>query len=111
MRRDAIWNQGVLLVVFAIISHGNALAQPLPVWLNAQDFGASGSKFETSATTIPGSKQITVAKVGDFKVGQGVMVSKANPHFAEGKLWGPRKDYAKSRPVARRFIADVSLDG
>jgi len=39
-------------------------------WLNVRDFGASGSTFETTAATTSGSKQITVAKVGDFKVGQ-----------------------------------------
>ncbi|MBI5687313.1 MAG: hypothetical protein HZC54_19745 [Verrucomicrobia bacterium] len=68
-------------------------------WLNARDFGVSGSKFETKAATTASSKQITVANVGDFKVGQGVMVSKANPRVTEGRLWGPRKDYAKSKPV------------
>ncbi|MFA5190724.1 MAG: hypothetical protein WC740_08360 [Verrucomicrobiia bacterium] len=68
-------------------------------WLDVCDFGASGSKFETVAVTREGSKQITVKNAGDFKVGQGVMVSKVAPRFTGGKLWGPRKDYAKSRPV------------
>lgn len=68
-------------------------------WLNVRDFGASGSKIETLASTTAGSKLITVTNVGDFKAGQGVMVSKANPRFTEGQLWGPRKDYAKSQPV------------
>ncbi|MBI3948578.1 MAG: hypothetical protein HY321_21880 [Armatimonadetes bacterium] len=45
-------------------------------WLNVQDLGASGSEFETTATTTAGSKEITVADVGDFRVGQGVTVSK-----------------------------------
>ena len=31
-------------------------------WLNVRDFGASGSKFETTAATTAGSKQITVAE-------------------------------------------------
>ena len=68
-------------------------------WINVCDFGASGSKFETTAATTADSKQITVANVGDFKVGQGIMVSKVNPRFTDGQLWGPRKDYAKSKPV------------
>ena len=43
-------------------------------WLNARDCGASGSTFQTSAATTSGSGQITVANVGDFKVGQGAMM-------------------------------------
>ena len=68
-------------------------------WIDARDCGASGSKFETTAATMERSKQIVVKNAGDFKAGQGVMVSKANPRIAEGRLWGPRKDYAKSKPV------------
>lgn len=73
-----------------------------PAWLNAADFGASGSKFETKASIIAGSKQIAVKSVGDFKVGQGVMVSKANPRIASSVLWGPHKDYARSSPAGDR---------
>jgi len=62
-------------------------------WLNVRDFGASGSTFETTAATTSGSKQITVAKVGDFKVGQGVMVSKCNPHYARCILKSPDNPY------------------
>ena len=38
--------------------------------------------------------QITVADVGDFRVGQGVMVSKRSIHASYATLWGPHKDYA-----------------
>ena len=52
-------------------------ADPLAVessgWLNAKDFGASGSPFQTTAAVTAGSKQITVAEVGDFNIGQGVL--------------------------------------
>jgi hypothetical protein len=41
--------------------------------LNVRDFGASGSKFETTAETTAGSKKITVVDPGDFKPGQGVI--------------------------------------
>ena len=68
-------------------------------WLNVRDCGASGSKFETPAATTDGSKQITVKDVGDFKVGQGVMVSKCNIHYSQKSLWGPRSKYAVSRPL------------
>jgi hypothetical protein len=62
-------------------------------WLNVYDFGASGSKFETTAATTDGSNQITVANVGDFKVGQGVMVSKCNICYVNPTLWGPGEPY------------------
>ena len=61
--------------------------------VNARDFGASGSKFETTATTTAGSKQITVANVGDFKVGQGAMVSRCNIRYVNPTLWGPGEPY------------------
>ena len=32
-------------------------------WINARDLGASGSKYETIATSVAGSNKITVAKV------------------------------------------------
>jgi hypothetical protein len=57
--------------------------------VNVRDFGASGSKFETTAATTAGSKQVTVAKIGDFKVGQGVIVSRCNVRYTHSSLWGP----------------------
>ncbi len=68
-------------------------------WLNARDAGASGSKFETTAATTDGSKQITVADAGDFQVGQGVMVSKCNIRFTPTQLWGTGEPYRNSKPV------------
>jgi hypothetical protein len=68
-------------------------------WLNARDVGASGSKFETTAATTAGSKQITVANVGDFQVGQGVMVSKCNIRFTRTQLWGTGEPYRNSKPL------------
>ncbi len=56
-------------------------------WLNARDCGASGSPFRTSAKTMSGSRQITVADVGDFRVGQGVMVSKCNIRYGRTRMW------------------------
>jgi len=67
--------------------------------LNARDFGASGSKFETTAATTDGSKQITVKNVGDFKVGQGVMVSKCNIRYSRTQLWGTGEPYYNSKPL------------
>ncbi|MFA5190728.1 MAG: hypothetical protein WC740_08380 [Verrucomicrobiia bacterium] len=68
-------------------------------WINARDLGASGSKFETTAKTTDGSKQITVANVGDFKVGQGVMVSKCNIRYTPTQLWGTGEPYRNRKPV------------
>ncbi|MEW6354977.1 MAG: right-handed parallel beta-helix repeat-containing protein [Planctomycetota bacterium] len=59
-------------------------------WVNARDCGASGSQFETAAETTAGSKQIVVKNMGDFQVGQGVMISKCNPHYTLDTIWGPR---------------------
>ena len=71
-----------------------------PGWLNVRDMGASGSKYETTAATGEGSKQITVANVGDFKVGQGVMVSKSNIRYTPTQLWGTGERYKNSKPLA-----------
>jgi hypothetical protein len=57
-------------------------------WLNVVECGASGSNFQTSATTTAGSKDITVANVGDLRVGQGVMVSRCNVHYTPITLTG-----------------------
>src|SRR5208337_4672307 len=68
-------------------------------WVNARDFGASGSAFETTAVTTAGSKQITVANVGDFKVGQGVMVSKCNVRLTRMQLSGAGHNFFSRKPV------------
>ena len=62
-------------------------------WINVCECGASGSAFETTAATAAGSKQITVKDVGDFKVGQGVMVSRCNIQYVNPTLWGPGEPY------------------
>jgi hypothetical protein len=76
-----------------------ALAQAPPGWLTASDFNASGSQFSTGATTVAGSNQITVKDVGDFRVGQGVMVSRCNVQYGRATLWGPRQTYESRRPL------------
>jgi len=68
-------------------------------WLNARECGASGSKFETTASTTAGSNKIVVKDVGDFKVGQGVMVSKCNIRYVDAKLWGPRGRRGRPQPL------------
>lgn len=102
MRRHIIRSarQGAwLVIVLGMTCRAVASDQAQGNWLNARDFGASGSKFETPATTTAGSNQITVADVGDFQVGQGVMVSKCNIHYNRKALFGPRDKYASNRPA------------
>ena len=72
-------------------------------WINARDCGASGSKFETTASATSGSRQIMVADAGDFKVGQGVMVSKCNIHYEKVRMWGTGLPYFNSKPVENSF--------
>ena len=84
-----------LLAVILLL--GATLAQAQPRWLNAADYGASGSSFSTTGVTVAGSAEVTVKEVGDFKVGQGVMVSRCNIKYGAGSLWGPRKTYESRR--------------
>ena len=72
---------------------------PSADWLNVRECGASGSRFETKATSTAKSNKVTVADPGDFKPGQEVMVSRCNIHFTGQKLWGPREQYGKSKPL------------
>jgi hypothetical protein len=68
-------------------------------WSNVRDFGASGSEFETRATTTAGSNVVTVATVGDLRVGQQVSVSRCNIRYVAPTLSGPGEPYATSRPL------------
>jgi hypothetical protein len=69
-------------------------------WLNVRDFGASGSTFRTTAVTKSGFNQITVEDAGDFKVGQGVMVSKCNIRYTPTRLQSHGVPYlTTSRPL------------
>ena len=78
--------------------------------LNVRDFGASGSKFETTAATAAGSKQIVVKDTGDFEVGQGVMVSKCNVRYARSAVRGPGEPYRERRPM-KGLMALRGFDG
>ena len=69
-------------------------------WLDVRDFGASGSEFETAASTTAGSDRITVADVGDLRAGQQISVSRCNIRYLRPTLSGPGEPYATSRPLA-----------
>ena len=67
-------------------------------YLNAKDFGATGSLFETSAVVVAGSNEIIVDDVGDFAVGQEVLLTRGfQRHVCD--IFSDRKD---TSPVNRR---------
>ena len=60
-----------------------------PGWLNVNNYGVSGSEFETTGETSADSSRITVASPGDFRTGQDVTISKCHPHYENQRLRGP----------------------
>ena len=80
-------------------------------WLNVSECGASGSTFQTIAVTKSGSKQITVANVGDFKVGQGVMVSKCNIRYEKIQMWSTGIPYVTDRRSVGNSFEIRGYDG
>ncbi|MBI3948108.1 MAG: hypothetical protein HY321_19480 [Armatimonadetes bacterium] len=78
-------------------------------WVNVQECGASGSEFQTTAATTAGSREVVVENVGDFRVGQGVMVSRAFIQYAGATLWGPNR--AKANPLKDDVMEIRGYDG
>ena len=90
------------LVACTVLAGTGLASAPAPHdWLNVTDHGASGSTFTTLARTTAGSNKIVVADVGDFKVGQGVMVSKCNVGYTDSRLWGPGLKISRAKPVGK----------
>ncbi|MEN6545326.1 MAG: right-handed parallel beta-helix repeat-containing protein [Armatimonadia bacterium] len=89
----------IIAAVALLVLAGAAVAQTPPGWLSAADYGASGSTFTTGAVTTAGSNRVTVKEVGDFRVGQGVMISRCNIQYSSPRLWGPRKIYESNRAL------------
>ena len=88
----------VALMAFAVMARAAGESGAMrPGWLNAADFGASGSQFETTATVEAGSTQIVVQDPGDFAVGHDIMVSRAFSHYQNQRVWGP--DHARPHPM------------
>ena len=91
-----------IVIVACTLAWGTCRAAPEPeggeLWLNARDGGASGSEYATTASITKDEKAITVAAVGDFQVGQGVMLSQAAPRIVLSQIWGPRHEVAWGRP-------------
>jgi len=72
--------------------------RPTRGWVNAGDYGASGSGFETTGRIEADSKRITVTDVGDFTVGQGVVVYRANIRFVDARTYEPGQMY-RHQPI------------
>lgn len=68
-------------------------------FLNARDFGACGSNFETVGTVEKGSNQIVVENVGDFAVGQQLKMYGCMPRCDSFRIFGPIPHHAKNRPI------------
>ncbi len=59
-------------------------------FLNARDFGALGSDYETVVVATAGSNAFVVDDIGDFKVGEEVLIVGCNPHFAAKEIFNRR---------------------
>jgi hypothetical protein len=66
--------------------------------INVLEYGASGSEYQTVASTVAGKKSITVADPGDFRAGQEVMINGAYVHY-QGNLLGPGEPYSEWEPL------------
>ena len=80
-------------------------------WLSVRDCGASGSTFSTTAATTSDSQQITVANIGDFRVGQGVMVSKCNIRYERTQMWSTGIPYVSDRRSVENSVEVRGYDG
>ena len=65
---------------------------------NVRDCGASGSKFQTLAATKNGSRQITVANVGDFNR-SGRNDFQRNIRYERIRMWEKAERYRNMKPV------------
>jgi len=90
-----------LLVALISVPHLRAAAtEASPTgWINVRECGASGSQFETVASSTAGSTRVTVRDVGDFRPGQGVTLSKCNIRYTPIQLLGVGVPYQNSRPL------------
>ena len=68
-------------------------------YLNAKDFGACGSAFETVGQIEAGSNRLTVNEIGDFAIGQEVNMSGCLPRCDCFRLFGPRPNHARHQKV------------
>ena len=80
-------------------------------WINARDFGASGSENEAQVSTTAGSNMMIVSDPVDFKVGQGIMISKCDPHYTNKQLRGLQGMYRLEKTPFDDVIELRGFDG
>ncbi len=51
--------------------------------INVQDYGASGSDYQTVASTVAEERNITVTGIGDFRPGQEVIIDGAHVQYQD----------------------------
>ena len=68
-------------------------------YLNAKDFGACGSSFETIGHVTASSNRITVQNTGDFEIGQEINMAGCLPRCECFRIFGPKPYHAQHRKV------------
>jgi len=76
-------------------------------YINARDFGASGSSFETVGHTVAGSDRIVLDDIGDFEVGQQIKMSDVLPRCTCFCYFDP----PPSRKITRQAGNEVEFRG
>ena len=76
-------------------------------YINARDFGASGSSFETVGHTVAGSDRIVLDDIGDFEVGQQIKMSDVFPRCTCFCYFDP----PPSRKITRQAGNEVEFRG
>jgi len=88
------------LLIALVLTSSTAFAAFSPNgWLNVKDCGVSGSGFETTAQTTAGKHEIAVQDVGDFKVGQEVMLDGCHAHYPDALIRGPGQPYTERKQI------------
>ncbi len=71
-------------------------------FLNARDFGVSGSEYKSAVKSIKDKKEITVENIGDFKVGDEVLALGCKVNV-EGSYLFERRDRSAKNPRPWRY--------
>lgn len=77
--------------------------------MNVADHGGSGSLFETGAETRAENDRVVVKAIGDFRVGQWVIVSRCHVHYDHGFVGGPARPYVAEN--IRSWAGEIECRG
>jgi len=89
---------------------GDITPSPVNSWINATEFGASGSEFESIGKIFAGSNEIILENIGDFKVGQEVNISHCNPHYYGTVYNAAEPSFAKNQSPLENELELRGLD-